>query len=114
MFSLLPACVDQGIVVYYNYIQMEPVKFEWDKGNSAKNLEKHHVTDRECEEIFFDSQLKVLHDKGHSAMEDRYYAMGKTMRRRVLFVVFTIRRDKIRVISARDINRKERGYYENK
>ena len=91
---------------------MTPREFDWDKGNINKNLEKHNVTDRECEEIFFDSQLIVHYDRGHSIEEERYYALGKTMRGRKFFVVFTIRKDKIRVISARDMTKEERGMYE--
>ncbi|MCL4378093.1 MAG: BrnT family toxin [Actinobacteria bacterium] len=88
------------------------IKFEWDKGNINKNYEKHKVTDNECEEIFFDAQLEVFHDKKHSTLEDRFYAIGQTVRSRTLFVVFTIRKNKTRIISARDINKKERLLYE--
>jgi uncharacterized DUF497 family protein len=85
--------------------------FEWDEGNINKNWEKHKVTHLECEEIFFNEPLIVQQDKTHSTSEERYFALGKTDRGRVLFVVFTIRGDKIRVISARDASKKERRYY---
>ena len=91
---------------------MEPTKFDWDKGNINKNSQKHNVADKESEEIFFDSRLRVYYDKGHSKKEERYYALGKTLKGRTLFVVFTIRNDKIRIISARDINKKENIEYE--
>ena len=91
---------------------MEPVKFDWDKGNINKNLQKHNVTDKESEEAFFDSRLRVYYDKGHSKKEERYYALGKTLKGQILFIVFTIRNDRIRIISARDINKKEKMEYE--
>jgi len=85
--------------------------FEWDEGNISKNWEKHEVTHLECEEIFFNEPLIVQPDEPHSTSEERYFALGKTDRGRVLFVVFTIRGDKIRVITARDASKKERRYY---
>ena len=85
--------------------------FEWDQGNISKNWEKHKVTHLECEEIFFNEPLIVKQDKTHSTSEERYFALGKTDGGRVFFVVFTIRGDKIRVISARDASKKERRYY---
>ena len=90
----------------------EPVAFVWDTGNERKNLEKHGVTPQEAEEIFFDPQKKLLQDKFHSGKEDRYILLGQTKRQRLLFVVFTIRSRRIRVISARDLNKKERPLYE--
>ena len=85
--------------------------FDWDKGNIEKNWEKHKVAHIECEEIFFNSPIVVKEDAIHSESENRYYVLGKTDTQRLLFVVFTIRGNKIRVISARDMNRKERKVY---
>ncbi|HNS32675.1 MAG TPA: BrnT family toxin [bacterium] len=93
---------------------MEPKNFEWDAGNSGKNTKKHGVSDQECEEVFYDINLKVFHDAGHSKAENRYYGLGETFSKRKIFMVFTIRNDKIRVISARDMNRKERIEHEKK
>ncbi len=90
----------------------EPVAFVWDKGNERKNLEKRGVTQQEVEETFFDPPKKLLRDKFHSGREDRYLLLGQTKRQRLLFVVFTIRNRRIRVISARDLNKKERPLYE--
>ena len=90
----------------------EPAAFSWDKGNERKNLEKHGVTQQEVEEIYFDPQKKLLQDKFHSGREDRYLLLGQTKRQRLLFVVFTIRNRRIRVVSARDLNKKERPLYE--
>lgn len=92
----------------------EPIKFIWDKGNIDKNWKKHKVTDQECEEVFFDKNKKTFKDKLHSGGEERFRIVGKTKKGRLLFVVFTIRRAKVRIISARDINKKEVYLYEKK
>ena len=89
----------------------EAVGFQWDEGNADKNLEKHEVSDGECEQIFLNVPLVVGGDAAHSKEELRGYALGETNEGRPLFVVFTIRRDLIRVISARDMTRKEQRRY---
>jgi uncharacterized protein len=86
--------------------------FEWDKGNSEKNWSKHHVTQWECEQIFFNRPLVVADDQKHSQDEPRYFALGQTDRERKLFVVFTIRGRLVRVISAGDMNRAEKRIYD--
>jgi uncharacterized protein len=86
--------------------------FQWDQGNSDKNLERHNVHNWECEQIFFNKPLLILYDLGHSQVERRWAGFGQTDSGRCLIVVFTKRADLIRVISARDMNRKERSYYE--
>jgi uncharacterized protein len=85
--------------------------FQWDEGNSGKNERKHGVTDRESEEIFFHSPLVVARSVKGSP-EIRYAALGKTYGSRLLAVVFTIRANRIRVISARPMSRSERELYE--
>lgn len=87
--------------------------FDWDEGNSRKN-EKHGVSPAEAEQVFFNDPLLVLADGTHSHNEPRYHALGKTDSGRRLHITFTLRFDntKIRVISARDMHRKERGIYE--
>ena len=87
--------------------------FEWDEHNAEKNWQKHHVTPTECEEIFFNRPLVVADDFRHSEKENRFYALGHTNRSRQLFVAFTVRRNLIRVISTRDMNRKERKVYQS-
>ena len=87
--------------------------FQWDRGNKDKNWDKHHVTNSECEEAFFNSPFIVAEDSKHSASEKRFFALGQTNDQRMLFIVFTIRINKIRVISARDMSKKERLVYEN-
>ena len=86
--------------------------FEWGEGNLMKNLEKHGVTAGECEQVFFNRPLIAGNDEKHSQIEMRFFALGHTDSGRLLFVVFTIRNNLVRVISARDMNRKERKVYE--
>lgn len=86
--------------------------FEWDEGNLLKNWEKHGVSASECEQVFFNRPLVAAPDEAHSLKEARYHALGITDAGRRLFVVFTVRKNKIRVISARDMNRKERKVFE--
>ncbi|OGQ06623.1 MAG: hypothetical protein A3G32_01880 [Deltaproteobacteria bacterium RIFCSPLOWO2_12_FULL_40_28] len=90
----------------------EPLIFEWDQGNKEKNTLKHKVTNEECEEVFFDHKKKILNDVIHSGQEERCLLLGKTKKERRLFIVFTISGPKIRVISARDLNKKEVCLYE--
>ena len=87
--------------------------FAWDKGNVEKNWRKHKVTPSECEQIFFNPPLIIADDIDHSQEENRHYALGKTNTERLLFVVFTIRNDLIRIISARNMHKKERRAYNN-
>jgi uncharacterized protein len=86
--------------------------FEWDKHNSEKNKTKHNVTPGECEQVFFNLPLIVGDDEKHSETENRFYALGQTDSGRLLFLVFTVRKDKLRVISVRDMNKKERRVYQ--
>ncbi|MBI5416923.1 BrnT family toxin [Candidatus Poribacteria bacterium] len=89
------------------------VAFEWDKYNSDKNWIKHNVSQLECEQIFFNFPLVITDDVKHSIKEIRFFALGQTDTKRLLFIVFTIREQKIRIISARNMNKKERKFYEN-
>jgi uncharacterized DUF497 family protein len=86
--------------------------FDWDEGNLLKNWEKHGVSVAECEQVFFNRPLLARPDERHSSAEVRFYLLGRADSGRQLFVVFTIREDRIRVISARDMCRQERRSYE--
>ncbi|MBB5054718.1 hypothetical protein HNQ36_004725 [Afipia massiliensis] len=88
--------------------------FEWDDGNRRKNADKHDVSSAEAESIFFNDPLIVVEDEKHSENEPRLNALGRTIENRLLHITFTLRQDgtRIRVISARDMNRKERKIYE--
>jgi hypothetical protein len=87
--------------------------FDWDKGNARKN-EKHEVSTAESEQVFFNAPLLLLADAKHGEQESRFHALGKTSQGRLLHIAFTLREAgaKIRVISARDMHRKERVIYE--
>jgi uncharacterized DUF497 family protein len=86
--------------------------FEWDEGNLVKNWERHRVTASECEQVFFNRPLVAGVDERHSGRETRHYALGVTDTGRRLFVVFTVRDNKIRVVSARDMSRRERKVFD--
>jgi uncharacterized DUF497 family protein len=90
------------------------VGFDWDNGNSRKSVDKHDVSQAEAESIFFNDPLIVVDDIKHSAHEPRLNALGKTSPGRLLHITFTLRHQqtRIRVISARDMNRRERNIYE--
>ena len=90
--------------------------FDWDEGNRRKSQEKHSVSQGGAEQVFFSTPLLVLEDVGHSQTEARFHALGKTEVGRLLHVTFTTRAQgkMIRVISARDMHRKERMIYEEK
>jgi uncharacterized DUF497 family protein len=88
--------------------------FEWDENNINKNWVKHRVFYTECEEVFFNKPLIVAEDYKHRKHENRYYCLGKTNTQRRLFTVFTIRENKIRIISSRDMSSNERKIYEQK
>jgi uncharacterized DUF497 family protein len=86
--------------------------FDWDEHKVPKNREKHGVEAGECEEAFFNRPFVVADDQAHSETERRFYALGSSVAGRRLFIVFTIRNHLVRVISARDMSRKERRLYE--
>ena len=81
--------------------------------NVQKNWEKHKVTPVESEQAFFNSPLTIVKDINHLKAEERFYALGKTDQNRRLFIVFTLRQKLIRVISSRDMSKKERKIYKN-
>ena len=88
--------------------------FQWDEGNSEKNWLKHKVSRIEYEQVFFNHPLVVRHDPEHSDEDEiRFYVLGHTDRARLLFIVFTVRDQLIRVISARDMSNKERRWYQD-
>lgn len=88
--------------------------FEWDDGNARKNAQKHSVIQPEAEQVFWNKPLVVQFDRRHSTGESRFHALGITDGGRRLHITFTIRAagTRLRVISARDMHRKERAIYE--
>ncbi len=90
------------------------IGFEWDDGNARKSVEKHSVGQAEAEQIFLNEPLLIVPDQSHSKHETRFHALGRTDEGRLLHITFTLRQNEthIRIISARDMSRKERNYYE--
>jgi len=86
--------------------------FEWDEGNLLKNWKRHQVSASECEQVFFNRPLIAGIDEKHGRTEPRRYALGITDTGRKLFIAFTIRLNRIRIISARDMSRKERKVFD--
>jgi len=97
--------------IYMKEILQQCSGFEWDEGNSEKNWILHQVSRSECEQLFFNNPLIIGDDEKHSRDEKRWFLLGQTDAKRLLFVVFTLRGELIRVISARDMSKKERRFY---
>jgi hypothetical protein len=107
-----------GLRVYFGNIHImidltSVTGFDWDPGNARKN-EAHGVSAAEAEQVFFNQPLLLLEDSSHSRLERRFHALGRTGEDRRLHITFTLREGgtKIRVISARDMHRKERRIYD--
>lgn len=87
--------------------------FDWDAGNLEKNFKKHNVTIQEAEELFASEPFSARRVDHHSTTrEERLQALGKTKTGRRLFIAFTSRNHKIRVISVRDMTPQEERAYE--
>ena len=99
--------------MFRDLVFLDFVEFDWSGGNDAKILAKHNVTTREAEAIFFNKPLFIAADSPHSKDEERYFAFGLTTEGRRLFVSFTLRDSRIRIISARDLSRQERKRFQN-
>ena len=96
-----------------NIILPEPLAFEWDSGNLNKNLIKHNIAKDEAEQAFVNENL-IWNDERHSHEEVRYNLVGLTDADKILFISFTVRKSKVRIISARLADKKERKIYEEK
>ena len=109
--------LDKCICLAYTYlVKTDPLNaegFDWDDANLLKIWEKHRVSAAECEQVFFNSPLVTGTDEKHSGKENRYFVLGQTDTGRRLFIVFTLRTGLIRVISARDMSRREREVFES-
>ena len=94
-------------------VNLENVKgFQWDAGNSRKSEDKHGVAQAEAEQVFSNRPLLLAPDIAHSSQEQRIHAMGKSNQGPLLHITFTIRRERVRVISARPMHKKEQVIYE--
>jgi len=103
--------------IYYQwlaeFLESNDFEFIWDEGNSQKNSEKHGVSRTEAQEAFSDEMLIVLGlQVSPHCTEERFGIMGKAKNKRLLFISFTVRFGRIRIISVRSANKKERGIYE--
>lgn len=96
-------------------INLQELRFDWDQWNVQKNETKHGVSPLEAESLFYDKELRIFEDFKHSSSgEKRYLIYAKSMENRVVMGAFTIRREKVRMITVRVASTKERGIYEEK
>lgn len=112
---LICICLTTQIIgnILHN-MPLKELEFNWDQWNIQKNEIKHGVSRLEAESIFFDPHLKIFKDIKHSTtQEQRWICYGKSRVHRILMIAFTLRRKKIRIISARQASKKERQVYEN-
>ncbi|HLG29642.1 MAG TPA: BrnT family toxin [Candidatus Brocadiales bacterium] len=93
---------------------MKEITFDWDQWNIQKNETKHGISSLEAESSFYDNNLVIFKDIKHSTNEDRLIAYGKSAYNNIIMIAFTIRNEKIRIISARKASRKEKDIYEEK
>lgn len=92
---------------------LRDVVFDWDQWNIQKNEKKHGVSQMEAESAFFDLKYKLYQDRKHSSKRElRYILYGKSLENRVLMVGFTLRKLKVRIITARPASIRERKVYE--
>ena len=91
-------------------IVFPPSEFDWDKHN-LEHVKRHHVEPSECEEVFFNQDFRFVPDPTHSKAEDRFIVLGTTDSGRFLFLSFTLRGEKVRIVTSRDMSRKERRRY---
>ena len=91
---------------------MGSVRFEWDPDKAALNLETHGVSFEEASSVFGNPLAVTFFDPDHSDDEDRYLTFGRSQENRLLAVVHTDRESTMRLISAREVSRKERQQYE--
>lgn len=97
--------------MFINLDFSEKLEFDWNEANIKKNEIKHRVHYKECEQVFLNDPV-IYEDIKHSGQEKRYHCLGKTDLNRLLFISFTLRDPKIRIISARPMSKKERKQYE--
>ncbi len=107
MYGMVQYIIIESMKIDFNALE----GFEWDKGN-LKHIRKHDVDYRECEETFLNKPLIVNEDDNHSQAEERFRVYGQTNKGRLMSVIFMVRNNKLRVISARDQSKKERREYE--
>jgi uncharacterized DUF497 family protein len=88
------------------------MQFEWDVNKYQINLKKHGIFFEEATTVWTDTLALIAPDPEHSLTEEREWIIGKSYKNRALIVVYTIRDDKIRIISARLATKSEKKQYE--
>ena len=88
------------------------LQFEWDPVKARMNLRKHGVAFKEAATVFKDPLSITIYDPDHSEEEERSILFGSSAAGRLLMVAHTDRGDRIRIISARELTRRERRAYE--
>jgi len=95
------------------YRQKDVFEFEWDDGNSTKSVAKHGIVSTEVESVF---ELRLAAPMGEQISppveEERLCLVGPSQRGRLILVVFTLRAGKVRPISSRKANKREKAKYE--
>jgi uncharacterized DUF497 family protein len=86
--------------------------FEWDEQKEKVNLQTHKISFAEAETVFYDPYALSMPDPDHSIEEERFIDIGRSAKHRILLVVYTERRENIRIISARKATASERKIYE--
>ena len=90
------------------------MEFEWDPEKAAGNWRKHDVSFEEAATVFGDPLAMTYLDPDHSEEEDRFLTFGHSQQGRLLVVSHTDREDRMRIISARQLTRRERKQYEQR
>jgi uncharacterized DUF497 family protein len=88
------------------------MRFEWDNNKAESNILKHGITFEEAVTVFADPYLLFTEDSKNSLREEREWAIGESEKGSILVVIFTMRDEKIRIISARKATKRERKRYE--
>ena len=88
------------------------IVFEWHPAKGASNLLKHSVSFEEAASVFDDVLAAVYENPDHSTSENRYLIIGNSALGRLLIIAYADRRERIRIISARQVTKKERELYE--
>lgn len=88
------------------------MEFEWNRDKAEANLSKHGVSFDEAKTVFDDPVYVDFYDPDHSEDEDRYIIVGQSQQRRLLIVSYTERKNKVRLVSAREATRMEKDAYE--
>ena len=91
---------------------MEGTAFEWDPKKDAGNLRKHGVGFEEASTVFGDALSVTIHDPDRATDEDRFVIVGRSTSQRLLVVVHTMRRERVRLISARPATKHEKRVYQ--